>query len=262
MKHFQRPLKRWYQKQFAINLEEAVDSNIDAYSHLNDFFTRALKPEARPIDSTANAIVSPVDGTISQAGMIEKNTILQAKNHNYELQTLLGDHHASRRFHNGHFVTIYLSPSDYHRIHMPVDGVLTDMIHVPGRLFSVSPFSVNNIKKLFARNERVVCLFDTSMGKMALILVGAINVAAIETVWAGLVTPPRGKRIVASQYDHSVSLKRGEEMGRFNMGSTVILLTEANKSEWLDEKINPQQSVKMGQKIGLSTPSTPDQQEN
>ncbi len=254
---FQRYLIRWYRKHFNIKLDEVSNPDLDSYKHLNAFFVRALRPEARPVQNQNHGIVSPVDGKISQSGDIIDGTLIQAKNHSYDLDSLVGDSDFAAPFLNGHFTTIYLSPKDYHRIHMPLEGSLTEMLHIPGRLFSVSPFAVNNIDRLFARNERVVCLFDTAAGKMALILVGAINVAAIETVWEGLITPPKGKTITASQYTkNSITIAAGDEMGRFNMGSTVILLTEQGKINWETDTLNPETALKMGQRIGQISQET------
>lgn len=250
--------KRWfksllisnYARLFKIDMRDALEPSLTAYPSMNAFFTRALKPDARPL-AAGDGIVSPVDGTISQIGQIEDGEIFQAKGHRYSLVKLLGGNTAlSKPFEDGDFATIYLSPRDYHRIHMPLDGTLTDMVYVPGRLFSVAPFSVNHVDGLFARNERVVCLFDTAYGKLAVILVGAINVAATETTWAGLITPPPGKNIRATHYEENIQLKRGMELGRFNMGSTVILLTEKNAAEWLPE-LKPEQKVKMGEALCL-----------
>ena len=243
---FKQLLINNYVKIFKIDLQDAVDSSPHDYPSLNAFFTRALKPSARPL-AAGDGLISPVDGTISQIGRIENDQLLQAKGKNYSLDTLLGGMiELTPAFSQGHFATIYLSPRDYHRIHMPIDGVLTNMIHVPGRLFSVSPFSVNHVDSLFARNERVVCLFDTAAGRLAVILVGAINVAAIETSWAGLVTPPRGKAIQHTPYDEKLVLKRGMEMGRFNMGSTVIILTQQTAAPWLEE-LMADATLRMGQ---------------
>ena len=251
-----RVQKRWfknllinnYARHFKIDMRDALEPSLAAYPSMNAFFTRALKPDARPL-AAGDDLVSPVDGTISQIGKIDDGELFQAKGHHYSLVKLLGgDATLSKPFEEGGFATIYLSPRDYHRIHMPLDGTLTDMIYVPGRLFSVAPFSVNHVAGLFARNERVVCLFDTAYGKLAVILVGAISVAAIGTTWAGLITPPPGKNIRAIHYEDNILLKRGMEMGRFNMGSTVILLTENNAPEWLPE-LKAEQKVKMGQAL-------------
>jgi phosphatidylserine decarboxylase len=253
-----RPFKnlfiRWFANHFQVDLSEAREQDIGAYENFNHFFTRALKPDARPLPQGLHDICCPVDGHVSQIGDIEDARLLQAKGHDYSLQQLLGgSEQDTALFRNGRFATIYLSPRDYHRIHMPLDGRLRRMVHVPGRLFSVASHCVNTVPGLFARNERVVALFETEAGPMALILVGAIFVAAIETVWAGLVTPPRGRSI--SQWDYpadgpdSIELKRGEEMGRFNMGSTVIVLFGRQAVEW-EASLEAESPVQMGQKLG------------
>ncbi len=222
---------RAFIKHFKVDMTEAVESSPDAYATFNAFFTRALKPELRPLAEGESVVASPADGTISQLGRIEDGRIFQAKGHEYSLVDLLGgDLGRADAFRNGQFVTIYLSPRDYHRIHMPLAGELKQMVHIPGRLFSVNPVTVARVPRLFARNERVVALFETREGAMGMVLVGAINVAAIETVWSGLVTPPHGHEIAVWHYgEHvQVNLPRGAEMGRFNMGSTVILLLPEN----------------------------------
>jgi len=221
------PAIRAFSKHFGVNLDEAVESDPDTYRTFNAFFTRALKPGVRPLAEGENLAACPVDGAISQLGSIKDGSIFQAKGHDYSLVELLGgDLTRAEPFRNGSFATIYLSPRDYHRIHMPLGGTLTGMVHVPGRLFSVNPVTVERVPRLFARNERVAALFDTREGPMGMVLVGAINVAAIETVWSGLVTPPRGREIGEWSYGDQVrvELPRGAEMGRFNMGSTVIML--------------------------------------
>jgi len=240
-------------KRFGINMTEAKEQDLNKYKHFNAFFTRALKPEARPIVSEKNKLACPVDGFVSQMGLIKKDQIFQAKGHHYSLSTLLGDDDQwSKQFINGEFATLYLSPKDYHRIHMPCDARLKEMRHVPGRLFSVNPKTVRTVPGLFARNERVVCLFNTPAGPMAMILVGAIFVASIETVWQGVVTPPTFQEIQTSLYGKGmleVSLKKGEEMGRFNMGSTVILLFGKDKMKWI-EGLETDTSVLLGQELG------------
>ncbi|MEM7260019.1 MAG: archaetidylserine decarboxylase, partial [Pseudomonadota bacterium] len=217
----------------------------------NEFFTRALKPQARTIDNTPAGICSPVDGCVSQIGPINTGQIFQAKGFSYRALDLLGGRPADAEpFSNGVFATLYLSPRDYHRIHMPVDATLKSMHYVPGRLFSVAPHTVRTVPRLFARNERVVALFDSSAGKLAMVLVGAINVAAIETVWAGLITPPAGSHIKHCDYstEQQIKLVKGQEMGRFNMGSTVILLAE-HGSIWQDS-LREGSTVRMGELIG------------
>jgi len=248
------PLKnfmlRVYLRLHEVNMEEAEEYNPFAYPSLNAFFTRQLKAEVRPIDSNSDSLVSPVDGTVSQAGVIRDGQIFQAKGHEYSLKTLLGgSDEMARPFVNGNFATLYLSPRDYHRIHMPCDGRLTDMIYVPGRLFSVAPHTVNTIPGLFARNERLVCRFETPAGIMIMVLVGAVNVSAIDTVWAGSITPPSKWHIQRSHYDAGVeiSLKKGVEMGRFNLGSTVILLMEQDVK--MGSLLSAGNSLRLGQKI-------------
>jgi phosphatidylserine decarboxylase len=245
------PVIRWFVNRYGVNMSEALEPDIAEYPTFNAFFTRAIKPELRPIASGKPEIASPVDGTVSQAGRIESGVIFQAKGHDYTTVELLGgDEDLAARFDDGKFATLYLSPRDYHRIHMPVDGKLEQMIHVPGRLFSVAPHTVRAVPNLFARNERVVAIFDTAIGPMAMVLVGAINVAAIETVWSGLVTPC-GKQVSRVQYGtkSKVALKRGAEMGRFNMGSTVILLFGNSALEW-DERVAHGEPVRFGQLLG------------
>ncbi|MDH5394700.1 MAG: archaetidylserine decarboxylase [Gammaproteobacteria bacterium] len=241
--------------RFKVNMDEAKDPDWRNYASFNYFFTRELKEDARKICSGKKSLACPVDGAISQMGKINNDLIFQAKGHAYSLTQLLGDREdLAEAFKNGQFNTIYLSPKDYHRIHMPIEGTLKEMIHVPGELFSVNPTTVENVPALFARNERVICLFDTAAGPMAMILVGAIFVASIETVWHGVVTPPTGKSIQTWTYDDegmnkSVTLAKGEEMGRFNMGSTVILLYPENVMEW-EKDVCAERVVKLGEKIG------------
>lgn len=252
-----RPVKnfiiRAYTKFNAVKMHEAVEEDKYAYESLNAFFTRALKPECRPFDDTENSWLCPVDGAVSQARKIENGRVFQAKGHDYSLLELVGgDEKLAAPFQNGNFATIYLSPRDYHRIHMPIGGVLTHMTYIPGRLFSVANHTVNTIPRLFARNERCACFFDTEHGPMVMILVGAINVSAIETIWHGLVTTT-GKKINRFDYKKGeVTLQRGQEMGRFNLGSTVIVLsTEQFK---LDEAMTPGNVVRLGQRLGINTP--------
>ena len=238
-------------RQFKVNMEEAKDPSWKNYASFNFFFTRELKETAREICSDEKAIASPVDGAVSQLGSIKEDLVFQAKGHAYSLTQLLGDREdLGETFKNGEFNTIYLAPKDYHRIHMPIDGTLKEMIHVPGELFSVNPTTVENVPALFARNERVICLFDTHAGPMAMILVGAIFVGSIETVWHGEVTPPTRKDIRNWMYDEKeMSYAKGKEMGRFNMGSTVILLHGKNTMEW-DNKLKAESVVRLGEAIG------------
>ncbi|MCP4076780.1 MAG: phosphatidylserine decarboxylase [Gammaproteobacteria bacterium] len=244
------PVIRWFIKKFKVDMSDAVIQDISLFPSFNDFFVRSLKAESRPVTAGEHDLASPVDGTVSQAGNITNDQLFQAKGHSYSVQDLIGgDALLAKLFNGGRFATIYLAPYNYHRIHMPVEGRLKKMIHVPGRLFSVAQWTVRAISRLFARNERVICLFSTPAGPVAMVLVGAINVAAIETVWSGLVTPPKGKSVSDFNYDHSEKdFAKGEEMGRFNMGSTVILLT-TDKVEW-SQLLTPGQTLKMGELIG------------
>lgn len=243
---------RWFAHQYRVDMDLAQEPSLAAYPNFNAFFTRALKPEARPIVEGNANLACPVDGAVSQAGAIQEGRIFQAKGRDYSLETLLGgDREKARLFANGQFATIYLSPRDYHRIHMPLGGRLTAMTHVPGRLFSVNAATTRTVPGLFARNERVIAYFDTEAGPMAMILVGAIFVSSIETVWAGEVTPPAGSQVQHWEYsgDAAIHLAKGTEMGRFNMGSTVIVLFAPDKVRW-DKNIKPNQSVSMGEMLG------------
>ena len=241
---------RRFIRRFGVDMGEAAQEDLKAYATFNAFFTRALKIGARPVDMTAEALVSPVDGSVSQMGAIEGERIFQAKGRDYTTLELLGrDAVAADRFEGGAFAALYLSPRDYHRIHMPIAGVLTRMLHVPGRLFSVNPPTTRAVPRLFARNERVVCLFETEAGPMALVMVGAMNVASIETVWAGEVTPPERSEVRAWDYSRGeVQLEKGAELGRFNMGSTVILLFGRERIRW-EVGYGPGGPVRMGRKI-------------
>ena len=248
---FTRPAIHRFARAFDVDMADAVEPDLDAYDTFNAFFTRALKPEARPVASEPAAIASPADGRFSALGAIRDARLVQAKGIDYSLLTLLGgDGEATERLGNGRFATIYLSPRDYHRLHMPRRGTLVRQTHVPGRLFGVGPHVVRTLDGLYTRNERVVALFETEHGLMALVLVGAVNVAAIETVWHGLVTPPAGHRISRVDYagERRVTLERGAEMGRFNMGSTVIVLLE-DGAEW-DASLGPDSAIRMGESIG------------
>ena len=252
-----KPFKNFLIKQaikiLKIDMSIALRPDINAYENFNAFFTRPLKSEARPFVSDTTELGCPVDGAISQIGKIEGGDIFQAKNYTYDLVTLLGgSQKRAQPFIDGSFTTIYLSPRDYHRIHMPVKGELLEMVHVPGRLFSVSPRTTENIPGLFARNERVVALFATEYGPMAMILVGAIFVGSIDTVWAGNIAPRKGDlvRVWDYRYHHKdiepIILDKGNEMGRFNMGSTVILLFGKDAIEW-NQALQAGSPVKMGE---------------
>ncbi|MFM8330445.1 MAG: archaetidylserine decarboxylase [Candidatus Methylumidiphilus sp.] len=236
---------------YGVNLAEAQQPDPEAYASFNAFFTRALKPEARPLCAEAGALLCPADGAISQIGDIRAGRMIQAKGKEFSAAELLGgDAERALPFANGKFATVYLSPRDYHRLHMPLAGTLKEMVLVPGRLFSVNAATADSVENLFARNERVVALFDTQAGPMALVLVGAIFVASIETVWHGEVTPPAGQDVRVWNYSGDVPvLEKGAEMGRFNMGSTIIVLLGENAVQW-DEVLQAGSAVKMGQKLG------------
>ncbi len=246
-------LINWFCGQFNVDLSDAESSNPDDYPTFNAFFTRALAPGARSVDPDERAVICPVDGCLSQCGHIQGDMLLQAKGHQYSVQDLLGGHaDLAARFDGGSFATIYLAPYDYHRIHMPCTGELNQMIFVPGRLFSVNAASVATVPRLFARNERVVSVFDTEYGTMAMALVGALNVGSIETVWAGEVTPGGGRRQRTWQYEDGPRIDRGVEMGRFNMGSTVIALFEAGRVSWRPD-FSASVLLRMGQVMGYGT---------
>ncbi|HPE60891.1 MAG TPA: archaetidylserine decarboxylase [Thiolinea sp.] len=242
-----------FSRVFGVNLEEAGQPDPAAYPTFNAFFTRSLKPGVRVLKVQPRQLVSPVDGTISQLGPIRSGRIIQAKGHDYSVLELLGgDEARAAPFANGQFITLYLSPRDYHRIHMPLTGSLREQVYVPGRLFSVAPHTVRTIPRLFARNERVVAIFDTEFGKLAMVLVGAINVAAIETIWDGLITPPHQDSIGIKQYA-GLTLEQGDEMGRFNMGSTVILLLEQETIRWAADRV-PGYSIQLFNPLGQLKP--------
>ncbi|MCP4045304.1 MAG: phosphatidylserine decarboxylase [Gammaproteobacteria bacterium] len=235
-----------------INREEALSPDRADYVSFNAWFTRALKPGARVFDTDQQAFLSPCDGRISETGSLEKNRILQAKGKDYSLQDLLADDPVCSQLVDGYFSTIYLSPRDYHRIHMPVTGRLQRMIHVPGRLFSVAPYTARQVPRLFARNERVIAIFDTDVGPLVMVLVGAMLVSSTETVWAGEVTPNKNKDVSVIEYpDGEISLSRGDEMGRFNMGSTVILLAPPGALKSL-AGLGAGDVVKVGERLGTT----------
>ena len=244
-------LIRTISKLADINVDEALSPDLDDYDCFNAWFTRALKPGARIFNEDPQAFLSPCDGRISETGPLQKNSILQAKGKEYSVQDLLVNDPVCGQLDNGYFSTIYLSPRDYHRIHMPLSGRLQRMIHVPGRLFSVAPYTVRQIPGLFARNERVIAIFDTDAGPLVMVLVGAMLVSSTETVWAGEITPNKNKDVSVTDYqDGEVNLAKGEEMGRFNMGSTVILLMPSASVEGLVE-LRAGDAVKVGQKLGI-----------
>ena len=246
------PFINWFAKRYEVNLDEAKCSDLSQFKSFNDFFTRELKPGMRPIDKDENSVVSPADGAINQLGNITNGTLLQAKGRHFNLVSLLGgDAELAEPFQEGCFCTVYLSPKDYHRVHMPLAGTLSRMIHVPGKLFSVNQFTSENVDSLFARNERVVCFFETEYGPMALVLVGAMIVASVDTVWAGHVCPKRGTNIhvdYAGQVP-SIQIGKGEEMGRFKLGSTVVAVFGPGMVD-LQAELSASDDLRMGQRIG------------
>ncbi len=240
---------RNYTRLNPVKMHEAIEEDMFAYEHLNAFFTRALKPECRPFDADTDNWICPVDGAVSQAMPIKNGAVFQAKGCQYSLLGLLGgDTEMEKHFRQGNSTTLYLSPRDYHRIHMPLSGTLKKMIYIPGRLFSVANFTVNTIPGLFARNERCVCYFETEDGPMVMILVGAINVSAMETVWHPGIIRADNNAITSFDYtDKTITLQRGQEMGRFNLGSTVIILT--TRQVQFDAAIQAGEEVKLGQAL-------------
>lgn len=244
------PFISWFVKRYGVDMREAEQTDPLAFACFNDFFTRALKPGARPLAPEPDSILCPADGTISQLGKIEHGRIFQAKGQSFSVLELVGGNPAhAALFQGGEFATVYLSPKDYHRVHMPCAGTLTDMVYVPGKLFSVNQITAENVPELFARNERVVCLFDTSNGPMAVVLVGAMIVASVETVWAGLVAPPT-RQLKAERYGQAApTLERGSEMGRFKLGSTAIVLFGPGHATW-DPAMRAGAAVSMGQAMG------------
>jgi len=243
---------RWFVGRYNVNMAEAANPDIASYTSFNDFFTRALKPGARPLAQAD--LICPVDGAISQFGPIAKDQVFQAKGHTYSTTALVGgDAAAAARFDNGHFATLYLSPRDYHRIHMPCAGELTRMVHVPGDLFSVNPTTARGVPGLFARNERVVCFFESAQGPFVLVLVGATIVGSMATVWHGQVNPPRTGTM--RQWDYAkgqVSLQQGEEMGRFLLGSTVVMLFPQGPLQF-NPQWSPTRPIQLGESMAQCT---------
>jgi phosphatidylserine decarboxylase len=244
---------RWFVGRYGVDMSEAANPDIAAYKTFNEFFTRPLREGARPFADAD--FLCPVDGAISQFGPIERDQIFQAKGHRYSTTALVGgDRELAAKFENGSFATLYLSPRDYHRIHMPCDGRLQRMIYVPGALFSVNPTTARGVPGLFARNERVVCVFDSESGPFVLTLVGATIVGSMATVWHGMVNPPRPGVLREWRYDdHEIVLRKGEEMGRFLLGSTVVMLfpksTLAFNPDWA-----PARAIRMGEAMGTRAP--------
>lgn len=243
-----------FAKQYKVNLSEARKTEPSDYATFNEFFIRELKENARPINPNNDTICLPADGKVSESGDISDNRLLQAKGHYFTLETLLAnDVEMAEKFQNGTFITTYLSPTDYHRVHMPCDGTLRKMVYVPGELFSVNPFLAEHVPNLFARNERVICEFDTEFGSMVQILVGATVTASMSTVWAGVINPPRSKEVVVWNYetegDKAIKLQKGEEMGAFRLGSTVINLFPKDKVR-LESGLTAGTKTRMGEILG------------
>ncbi|WP_124948551.1 archaetidylserine decarboxylase [Sulfuriferula thiophila] len=242
-------LIRWFLGRYDVNMTEAANPDITSYASYNEFFTRALRSDVRPL--AAADFVSPVDGAISQFGNIEQDQIFQAKGHHYSTTALVGgDRELATQYDHGLFATLYLSPKDYHRIHMPCDGRLTRMIYVPGDLYSVNPVTARGVPGLFARNERVVCVFESSHGPFVLVLVGATIVGSMATAWHGVVNPPRTGEVREWRYDDQhIALKKGEEMGRFLLGSTVVMLFPKDTLRF-NPAWAPERTVRMGEMMG------------
>jgi phosphatidylserine decarboxylase len=241
---------RWFIDRYGVNMSEALESELEAYPSFNAFFTRALKPGLRPVDETGNVLISPVDGAVSQLGQVTDDRVFQAKGQSFSLRELLGgDEKRCEPFRNGEFATIYLAPHDYHRIHMPITGTLREMVYIPGKLFSVNPVTAASVPNLFARNERVACIFDTAAGPMAMVLVGAMIVGSVETVWGGVVAPGTGL-VTRTRYDEKdITLQKGEEMGRFRLGSTVVMVMPEGSVEWNGDEV-PGKLLRMGKSFG------------
>lgn len=248
---FKNWLIKCFINHFQVDMQQALETDITRYPDFNSFFTRHLKPNARPVAESDNVIICPADGRVSQMGKLAQTELLQAKGISYHLEQLLGgsSEHVDT-FKDGHFVTLYLSPRDYHRVHMPVFGTLKEMIYVPGKLFSVNSLMAKHIPNLYTRNERVITLFDTSFGPMAVILVGAMLVGSIHTSWAGQIAPASNNSLHIWHYDKATySLQKGEEMGHFAFGSTVIMLFPKRPIAWT-AILQPDQCVQLGQAIG------------
>jgi phosphatidylserine decarboxylase len=241
-----------FTKFFPIDWQEAQFTSPNDYPTFNAFFTRKLKADARPIDHTPNTLVFPVDGYVSEFGKIEKDQLLQAKGFYYGVNELIGDPELARHFHDGEFITLYLAPDNYHRVHCPFEGKISAMRYIPGRLFSVNAATTQKTPQLFTRNERVVSIFETAHGPVAVIFVGAGLVGGIHTTWAGRVCPPHGDKVQAWEYltseYHGINIDRGQEIGHFSIGSTVIILTPSGSLSW-KKHLAPNQTVKMGEEM-------------
>ena len=246
-------LRRWLidnvTSRFGVDLSEALESDPRAYESFNAFFTRALRPGVRTPDPDPRALLMPADGRVSQCGDIRDGRIFQAKGFDFTAAELLGDASAAAAFDGGVFATVYLSPRDYHRVHMPWSGRLRETVHVPGRLFSVGPAAVNAVPRLFARNERLVCHFECDFGPMAVVMVGALLVSGVETVWSGIEIPQYGRRIAVKDYTRQrIELPRFAEMARFNYGSTVIVLLPPGVAS-LADRLGPEVAVRLGERL-------------
>ncbi|MDX1635518.1 MAG: archaetidylserine decarboxylase [Marinobacter sp.] len=243
---------KWFVRRYGVDMSEALEPDPTAYPSFNAFFTRALKPGVRPLAEGESVVISPVDGAMSQLGQIRGDRVFQAKGQSFSLLELLGgDVARAEPFAEGQFATIYLAPKDYHRIHMPVAGTLREMVHIPGKLFSVNPVTAQNVPNLFARNERVVSIFDTEFGPMAMVLVGAMIVGSVETTWAGVVAPG-GREVTGTRYDtleKPIRFEKGDEMGRFRLGSTVILVFPKGVAHW-DPGMDAARNVRLGDALG------------
>ncbi len=248
---FKNTFIKWFIRRYKVNMEEALSRDPNTYPCFNDFFTRALKPGMRPISSDHTLIVSPADGVINQSGRITKGRLIQAKGRDFSLTQLLGDsEERAKPFIDGCFATVYLSPQDYHRVHMPISGTLKEMVFIPGKLFSVNQLTAASVPDLFARNERVVSVFDTERGPMVMVLVGAMIVASVDTVWAGNVCPS-GRQVCVTNYANQlppIQIERGAEMGRFKLGSTVVVLFGSDAVE-LMEDLAAGKRVQLGEAI-------------
>lgn len=238
-----------YRKFYQIGLEEAEMADPHQYQTFNDFFTRRLKPGARPIAQGENVVVCPVDGTVVQAGKIVNRIIYRIKGFDFNLESLLAEHASTSLFRDGQYAIFYLAPSNYHRIHMPITGKVKKMTYIPGKLFSVNPAIIAGIPDVFTRNERVVVIFDTAIGPMAMVLVGAMIVGSIETAWAGKITPSKSSSIHTWDYSgQNIILQTGQELGHFKMGSTVVLLSPKQTNLW-NSSITSGAIVRVGQRI-------------
>jgi phosphatidylserine decarboxylase len=246
---FKNGIIRGFLKLYDVDMQEAAESDPLSYGSFNEFFTRELRAGVRPIAADPHDIASPVDGCVSEAGLIDRDLLLQAKGRTYRLTDLLAAQPWASRFEGGTFATIYLAPFNYHRIHMPLRGELRETVYVPGRLFSVNGTTARHVPRLFARNERVLTLFDSDFGGFALVLVGALNVGSMATVWAGDITPA-ARRVVTRLPAPPTALEKGAELGRFNMGSTVILLFEPNRARW-HANVRAGRVVRLGESLGL-----------